>query len=546
MATLAELHDALVNADKAGDTEAARQLADAIVAAGQARETKPSPVDGMSTTDKVRAGIGRGLTSVGRAVTSALTDTPIGGLNRAIHSVVPGLPGRIPTAAEAQAAKEESARLDQPLMGTTSGKVGNMLGMAAAASPALLIPGANTYLGSALAGGGTGVVTTEGGGTDRLEGGAMGALGGLTGKGVGDVVGAGVSKLAQWAGSRNAAKQAANAGRDAAVVAAKDAGYVLPPTEANPNMLNSLLEGLSGKIKTAQAASTKNQSTTNRLAKEALGLPEEATITKQALGAIRAEAGKAYDSVASAGTITPGPKYTQALDSIMADAKQAAKDFPASAPNPVIKEIEALKVGSFDASSAVAKIKTLRAEADAAYGRQDKALGKALKDGAAALEDAIEEHLKGAGPDVLKQFRQARQLIAKTYTVEKALTETGDVAASSIAAQLKRGKPLTDQLRTIGQVGSTFPKATQSLPQSYSALSPLDYAVAAGTGNVAGLAARPAARSAILSQPYQAAMVRPPTYDPQTMNLLARLLESRLLPASGYVAGTQLLPTGQQ
>lgn len=44
MASIAELQDALVNADKAGDKEAARQLADAIVSMQQVQEAKPASV----------------------------------------------------------------------------------------------------------------------------------------------------------------------------------------------------------------------------------------------------------------------------------------------------------------------------------------------------------------------------------------------------------------------------------------------------------------------------------------------------------------------
>lgn len=44
MATLAELQDALVNADRAGDAAAAKQLADAIVAMQQTQEAKPAAV----------------------------------------------------------------------------------------------------------------------------------------------------------------------------------------------------------------------------------------------------------------------------------------------------------------------------------------------------------------------------------------------------------------------------------------------------------------------------------------------------------------------
>lgn len=56
MASLAELQDALVNADKAGDAEAARALADAIVAMSGAQEAK-KPAAPMSRMEKVGFGM---------------------------------------------------------------------------------------------------------------------------------------------------------------------------------------------------------------------------------------------------------------------------------------------------------------------------------------------------------------------------------------------------------------------------------------------------------------------------------------------------------
>ena len=54
MATLAELQDALVNADRAGDKEAARQLADAIVSMQQ---TPPSNAPKMSKSERFWMGL---------------------------------------------------------------------------------------------------------------------------------------------------------------------------------------------------------------------------------------------------------------------------------------------------------------------------------------------------------------------------------------------------------------------------------------------------------------------------------------------------------
>lgn len=512
---------------------------------------KPSATDEMSGAQTLAAGIGRGMTAAGRAAAGFIGDTPLGSLNRAVHSVLPNwVPGRLPTASESEAARAEAERIDAPLLQTRSGKVGNVIGSAVAASPALLVPGANTYLGSALIGAGTGAVTTEGGSTDRLAGAGFGALGGLVGKGLGDAIGTGVSKLASWASSRQAAAKAANAGRDAAVANAQQAGYVLPPTEANPGILNSALEGLSGKIKTSQAASAKNQTVTNNLAKKAIGLPEDAPITIDALNSVRSAAGQAYEAVASTGQIKPTQAYNQALDDIVAPFKKAAAGFPNAKPNPIIAEIESLRSPEFDAGAAIAKIRELRDAADSSYRAGSKDAGKAFKSAATALEDAIETHLTQvkAPPGMLDSFRDARKLIAKTYTVQKGLNaQTGDVAAPALAKELAKGKPLSGELRTIGEAGLAFPKATQALQQNYNTLSPLDYLAAIATGNPLVAGARPAARSLVLSRPYQATMAGPRTYEDATgLNALRALLENDYVRRLGVSGAGAALPASQQ
>lgn len=497
----------------------------------QDRETY-DPTKGNNFVQNALIGTGKGMTSVMRALTGPALAEKL------------GLPGT----------KEEADRLDAPLMNTAGGKAGNALGQIAAVAPAVLVPGANTYAGATALGGILGAATTEGDLGERAKGAAFGALGGAAGKGAGDLIGAGANKLADLARTGAATRQAANAGKDAAAKGAMEAGYVLPPTEIKPSAINSALEGLSGKIKTSQAASTKNQTVTNNLTRDALGLPKDAPITVDALKSIRSQAGQAYDAVSSAGTITPGQAYADALDAIVKPYVQAAKSFPNGKTSPILAEIEALKTPQFDAASAVSKIKTLRADADAAYGAGDKELGKALKSGAAALEDAIDAHLtsSGAPAGVLQAFRDARQTIAKTYSVEKALNPTtGDISAKVLAGDLKRGRPLSGELLDVAKAGQAFPKATQTLDQNYNAVSPLDYmasAVGASTGNpLAALAmlARPGVRGTILSQPYQRLAASRIGYQP---NRLAELVAAgaggpnRLAP----VAGLSLVPANQK
>ena len=305
----------------------------------------------------------------------------------------------------------------------------------------------------------------------------------------------------------------------AAVGAARGQGYVIPPTQAKPSLANRILEGFSGKITTAQNASAKNQTVTNRIAAEALGLPKDTAITVDALKTLRTGAGQAYDAIGQAGAITPGAGYSQALDKIAAPYLTAAQGFPSAKVSPVVDLVESLRSPTFDASSAVAKIKELRSAADDAFRTGNTDIGRASKAAATALEDTIEAHLKSTGAaQMLQDFREARQLIAKTYTVEKALNpSSGSVDARKLASQLNRGKPLSGGLKDAADFANRFPKAAQtvegmgSLPQT----SPLDWvpagALSMATSNplmMAGVAARPGARALTLSDLVQNRLVQ--------------------------------------
>jgi hypothetical protein len=111
---------------------------------------------------------------------------------------------------------------------------------------------------------------------------------------------------------------------------------------------------------------------------------------------------------------------------------------------------------------------------------------------------------------MLQSFREARQLIAKTYDVEKAFNETtGQIAASKLAAGLAKGKPLTGDLKTIAEFGAAFPKASKQIVDSGSVRN-TDLIVGGVTGALSKHpaylgypVARMAARSALLSAPVQ-------------------------------------------
>ena len=323
-----------------------------------------------------------------------------------------------------------------------------------------------------------------------------------------------------------------------AVEKAREAGYVIPPTQARGDIANRLMEGIAGKATTAQNASAKNQEITHKLVAQSLGLPEGEVILPEVLKDLRQTAGQAYAKLENIGTITPGKEFTEGLNKIAGKAIKLQEGFPQAQVSPIIPLIDSLKSKSFDSASAIAMISDLRNTSNKAYAASDKDLGKAAKDAASLLEDTIEKHLETTkATDLLKDFRNARQLIAKSYSVEKALNPaSGTVDARQLAAQLKRGKPLSEELKTVAQFAGQFPKAAQvtekmgSLPQ----ISPVDMfagglaSLLTSPAALAGIAARPALRAAALSEPMQNRLIQGAKITPEQANL-AKLLGIRSL-----------------
>lgn len=400
----------------------------------------------------------------------------------------------------------------------------------------------------------SGMTAGAGGLGTRVAGGAVtgGVSVGLTNPeeaGLGALIGGAIPGAARAAGAAGQAVGKVFRGPEqapemaAALAKGRGMGYVVPPTQARASLPNRLMEGIAGKISTAQNASAANQAVTNKAAAKALGLADETPLTPDTIDAVKKAAGVLYDAASSAGTVTPGPAYAHALDEIVAPHVRAAKGFPGAKESPVIEMVDALRSKSFDAAAAVAKIKELRAAADDAFkpGGKGSDIGRAAKAAAKALEDALGAHLDQIGePALLQQFRDARQLYAKASDVGRALNQaSGNVDARHLAKLLQAGKPLTGELRDVAQFAAQFPKATQmpermgSLPQ----FSPLDVLAGGGLGVATGnplsmlaVGARPAARAAALSPFVQNRLVQGASVSAPPGSLEALLLGARAAP----------------
>lgn len=401
--------------------------------------------------------------------------------------------------------------LDTTLQGAVAGAVSPASGMRQAIS--------NAALGgvSGAAAGGTKELT----GNDNL---AMAA-------GIAAVpLGTGVVQSARNKAAAMTLRKQQNSVRDQTIADARNAGYVLSPSETNPGTMNQALEGIAGKLSTRQLASQRNQDVTNSLVRRDLGVDEGSALSPELLAQLRKRAyDEGYTPVTQAGEIRPGSAYRNALDDIAANYTGAASSFPRAVKDEVSAMVDSLRVRKFDAGDAVKMAQILRDDASKSYASGDKGLGKAQRSAANAIEDQLERGLQGQGKQgsvALDNFRDARKQIAKTHTIENALFEgTGNVQASKLAAALRKGAPLSGDIATAARAAESFPKNMQS-PEVMGAvpgISPLDVlggagigaAGAAATGSASGAllgalpAVRPLTRAAILSGPYQKMMGAP-------------------------------------
>jgi hypothetical protein len=393
--------------------------------------------------------------------------------------------------AEPESLLYKGGKLAGELAGTlgAGGAVAQVAGRSGVAAPALL----EAIKTSGMSAGGAGMLTRTAGGA--ISGAASAGLvnpdDALTGAMIGGSL-PGATKLAGMAGQKigstlRGPEQTADLAR--AIQDARSAGYVIPPTQARPTLGNRLIEGMAGKLTTAQNASAANQSVTNRLAARSVGLADDVPLSADALEGVRKQAGQAYKELASLPVV------------------------PAKAAKPLMNQPATPEIRPADL---VFDLRKARNDATAwynSYGRtadpDSLVKARAAKSLANSIEAQLETYAKSLGRnDLVEEMAKARQLIAKTHSVEKAMNPaSGNIDARQLAKQLAKGKPLSAELKQAAEFAARFPKAAQavegmgSLPQT----SPLDWGagalMTAATGplGLLSVGARPAARSMALS-----------------------------------------------
>jgi hypothetical protein len=262
-----------------------------------------------------------------------------------------------------------------------------------------------------------------------------------------------------------------NAVRDATLRAAQGEGYVATPGSVSPTGANILSERMAGKTHLEQLASVQNQTVTDKLARRAVGIPETAPLTSDAMKDIRKfEYTKGYEPIKNLGPIKTDGAYLDDLINLEASYTGPGGSFPGAVPETVSNLVKTFTADKFDAKDAVKVTQTLREQAKSNFFKGDNDLAKAQIGISNALENQIERSLTAAQrPDaakLLEQFRLSRQRMAVSHTIEDAIKEgAGTVVASKLARDIQSGKYVSGDVKTIAEFANVFPRVMQSPSQ---------------------------------------------------------------------------------
>jgi hypothetical protein len=519
MADIEQLKRALVNADAAGDTAAATELANEIkrISSGAPQPQFPIAIGKEAfpgALKEVLSNTDWGTRNIAGAGT-ALSDVYYGGkqllgnIYDRIRSPSPTelITGKRPTWNEADAIANNRIISESAPVGAVAGNV------ALAAIP--FAKAGSSVAKAGLIGGGLGALSpvsatnVEDIGSGKLLNTGIGAAAGAAGQKI-------ANKVNDWMTQKAAslaARKATNQPIDDTIKEALAAGYKIPPGQVAPTARNKALESITGKISTQQQFAAHNQDVTNDLARQAAGLPNNAPITQETLKAARDAIKKPYQEIASLGL----QSKLDALDAARAEANAAWREYSRQGTRSALKDFQNFKMK------------------------------------AANIEARIESALtKAARPDLMESFRKARVALAQNHDVESALIEGGGtIDARIIARMTQRGDKLSGPLKTIGNFANNFrrdvqPGAQTGTPDAHNLKAILSMLAAGGGGAALGpagvllglapLGAAPIARKIMMSNPVQRGLIRQYTV-PASQRAAAGLL--RQAPAIATTLSTK-------
>ena len=503
----------------------------------------------MSFGDKAVAGFGRAFVNLGLGA-KQLIDGPAQYLESKLSN---GTDAR-DSAMQTQQAIDQARVDDKALLHTEAGAIGDIASNMLLTAPAFIAAGPSA-IGAGIASAGAAALEPVSGNESRLLNMAQGAALGYATQGVlnrsGDYI---KGKMADMA-----LKKSINAPMDKTIQSGIDAGFSIPQSNTNPGLFTNRVEGIAGKTAIAQEASNNNSVIFDALSRKEAGLMPNEPITSETLAARASKAyQEGYEPVKAIRNIPSDSIYDSALTDIVEPYFMHQQAFPNSDISPVVAKVSGYRNPDLTGTAAIDGMRELRAQANEAFANKNASMGQALRDVSDAIEGQIDRHLQNlavANPGdenlsgILDNYRAAREQIAKIKTVDDALIEGGGtVDPRSYAKRIQAEKPMTGDLKVMGDFANNFDKSSQPYKKVAGyGVSKLDGVVSTGLGTLAtqalggvgGLAVGagalmtpPLLRKVLLSGPVQRATV-PRNYDPSMMQqfLTSKELEMGAAPA---------------
>jgi hypothetical protein len=292
-------------------------------------------------------------------------------------------------------------------------------------------------------------------------------------------------------------------------------GYVMSPTSLSPTVGRGALEKSMGKSDFAATASVKNVDLATNQAKSVIGLAPDQQLTADAFRAFRQDQGNAYQALRNFDYKTDRQFVNNLNDEI-----QNLRSLTTTQPEQIntLRQVAKTNIKGDDLVNNIIDLRdagnTNLKSADAAK----KRLGRTQLKVAKELEDVADRFLANTGnPDLVSQFRQARQNIAQSYTVEGAFDAANNIIdPRRLSALARKDQPIPDQLRTAALAANTAPAMFTPQKNWFGGRSPgvADVATGLGAGFLTGnplvataAVARPTIREILTSGPAQRAMI---------------------------------------
>lgn len=414
------------------------------------------PTEGMSALDKLRAGAGKAFVDIGR------------GLGQMVGAV-------------SREDVAESRKRDAPLMATTAGTVGNVVGNVAALAPTALIPGANTMAGASTIGALAGLAQPSVSTGETIGNVALGGAGGAAGQAI-------ANKIGQVA--RNSTSQLTQ-GQQSAAQAGKALGMRLTPGKAAGSAAMQKFEAaLEANPLTSggfSALKEGNQKVLNRAAAKSIGETAD-EVSTPILAKAEQRLGAVFDSVKDKTPVPLDPVQVGGrLRQIAADADGMLNNNASLDSNGLWKQLDnfvnntggATREQLRNLSSNLGK----KAKQEMTSPMGDRALGESLFAAQEVVEDAIQGTLsasqRAAYNEARGQYRNLMQLVSRTGIVNPSSgNANGRTLANSLMSKDRSGFTMggnTSDLYNAARFTQGFPDIVGDSGTATRSMGPADY-----------------------------------------------------------------------